>query len=186
MSMDSTQFFDLSNSVFEHNFKVQKQLEKDGNILIISKLKDCVNRYPLADIYLHYPKDSEINDLPFCYSFGFDGATQLLPILSVYLSEEKIVLSYLSQEKLDSIDFSMKLPSREHYTNSKEVKKYLDNDNGVWNLRAQNHSMIFMEHIPDSLNWTYDCPEHKIFQSFSFGGISSLMLWDSFYFTPHY
>ena len=66
--MDSTQFSDFCHSVFEHNFKIQKQLEKDDNILVISKLKDYVNSYPLANIYLHYPQDGAINDLLFCYS----------------------------------------------------------------------------------------------------------------------
>lgn len=182
--MNSTQFFDFYNSVFDHNFNLQKQFEKNSNLLILSELKEYVKNYPLAKIYLHYPKDTEINDLLFCYSLNRDGPIQLLPVLSSYLSEEKIVLSYLSQEKIDSFDFSVNFNSHEFYTNSEQVQKYLSDDR--WTFTSQKHSMIFMEHIPDSLKWNYDCPEHKIFQSFSFSTISTLMVWTSFYFTPHY
>jgi hypothetical protein len=46
--------------------------------------------------------------------------------------------------------------------------------------------MIFMEHIPDSLNWSSDSQNHKIHQPFSFICVQNLMLWEAYYFTPHY
>lgn len=182
--MNTKDFFDFYNSVSTHNMEIQKQLEKDNHILVVSQLIEYVKKFPLADIYLHYPQDNQINDLLFCYSVDHEGPNQLLPVLSSYLSEEKIILSYLQQTELDKLDFSGDFPVTDHYMNSVRVVKYLFNEKMVFSPR--NSSMIFIEHIPDSLQWKYDCPNHKIYQAFSLIMVSNLMLWEAFYFTPHY
>lgn len=182
--MNNKDFFEFYNSVSEHNMTVQKQLEQENNVLIVSQLKAYVKEFPLAEIYLHYPKDNQIENLLFCYSINREGPNQLLPVVSVYLSEEKIILSYLPQSELDQLDFSCDFSVTDHYMTSVRVVKYLFNDN--WTFTPSNHSMIFMEHISDSLQWKYDCSEHKIHQAFSLIMINNLMLWEAFYFTPHY
>ncbi len=96
--MDIKTFTDFTDSVFEHNFQTQKKLESDNKIITIGQLKSYINDYPLADIFLHYPNDTESKDLIYCYSLDRDGPIQLVPIFSVYLSEEKIIFSFLSQK----------------------------------------------------------------------------------------
>lgn len=181
--MENTTFLDFYRTVTDHNMMVQKQLEKE-HVLVISQLKEYVKEFPLADIYLHYPKDNETKDLLFCFSVHRDGPTQLLPVMSVYASADKIILSYLPQSQLDKFDFSCELSSQDNYMSSLRVVKYLYNE--TWTFSPQDSSMIFIEHIGDSLQWTSQHSEYKMYQAFSLIMITNFMLWDAYYFTPHY
>lgn len=181
--MDNTQFLEFYNSVTEHNSVTQKQLEQE-NILLVAKLKKYVNEFSLAQIYLHYPTDEQAKDLLFCYCVNGEGPTQLLPVLSVYASEDKIVLSYLPQNELDKLDFSSPMKSHADYMSSIRVVKYFHNERRMFS--PSDSAMIFMEHIPDSIQWTSDNENYKMHQPFSFIMARSFMLWEAFYFTPHY
>lgn len=182
--MDFKTFTDFTSSVFNHNFLMQKNLESENHIVTIRKLKEYVTEYPLADIFLHYPGDDSIKDLNFCYSVNGESPNQLLPALSAYLSEGKIVLSYLTQKELDKLDFSDEFKVFEHYMNSARIIKYLYNDTLLFS--PQNDGMIFMEYIPDTLNWNSNSEKHKAYNAFSFISFNNLMLWTAYYFTPHY
>lgn len=182
--MDFQTFTSVTDSVFEHNFQTQKKLESDNNIITIGQLKSYINDYPLADIFLHYPNDEESKDLTYCFSLDREGPIQLLPIFSVFLSEEKIVFSYLSQKELDALDFSNHFKVFDHYLNSARIIKRIYNENLIFT--PQNGSMLFMQHIPDSLNWNSNSDKHKAYHAFSFLSIANLMLWEGYFFTPHY
>lgn len=46
--------------------------------------------------------------------------------------------------------------------------------------------MIFIENIPDSLNWKSKHSSEKLYQAFNFCSVQDFMLWNAYYFTPHY
>lgn len=182
--MDFKTFTDFTTSVFDHNYTVQKQLESDNQILTIQHIQSLAEEFPLAEFYLHYPNDQQAQSLTFCYSVNSEGPNQLLPILSFIANEDKIVFSYLSQEELNKLNFLDLFKLHKDYYNSVRLLKFLFDDRRIFS--PQSGSMIFMEHIPDSLNWVSDSSHHKIHQPFSFIGVKTLMLWDAYYFTPHY
>lgn len=182
--MDFKKFIEFTSSVFDHNYALQKQLGNDDNILTIKHLQSLSEEFPLAEFYLHYPNDAQAETLNFCYSVNSEGPNQLLPVLSFIANEDKIVFSYLSQEELNQLDFSDSFKLHPDYYNSVRILKFLFDDRRIFS--PQPGAMIFMEHIPDSLNWVSDSANNKIHQPFSFIGVKTLMLWDAYYFTPHY
>lgn len=179
--MDFKKFVDFGSEVFNHNYEQQKSLEEQGKILILSKLQEYITQYPNAGIFLHYPNDEQSKDLNYCYSVHSEGPNQLLPVLSVHADDNKIVLSYL--DSLEGVDFSETLNLCEHNITSKSLQKSIDRRNSTF---VEDHHMIFMEHIPDSLGWKSQSEQHKMHQAFAFMGTHNYMLWSAFFFTPHY
>lgn len=179
--MDFKKFIDFGCEVFDHNYEKQKQFEDNGKILILSKLQEYINQYPNAGVFLHYPNDEQAKDLNYCYTVNYEGPTQLLPVLSVYADDNKIVLSYL--DNLECVDFSESLVLSADYINSDKMQKSFEKRNTMF---VEDHHMIFMEHIPDSLGWKSESANHKMHQAFAFMGAYNYMLWSGYYFTPHY
>lgn len=179
--MDFTKFIDFGREVFNHNYAQQKKLEAAGKILLRGQLQEYMTKYPKAGIFLHYPSDEVAQNLEFCYTVSGEGPDQLLPVLSVYADENKIVLSYL--DSLEGVDFSENLELWEHYITGEELQKRFDKYNNVF---VQDREMIFMEHIPDSMKWKSQSEQHKLHQAFAFIGAHNYMLWSASFFTPHY
>lgn len=179
--MDFKKFVDFGREVFNHNYEQQKKLAAEGKILLRGKLNEYIEKYPNAGIFLHYPNDEVAEKLEFCYTVSGEGPDQLLPVLSVYADENKIVLSYLPS--LEGIDFSEKLELWEDYINGAELKKRIEK----WNNHFDHdYQMIFFEHIPDSMKWKSQSEQHKMHQAFAFIGAHNYMLWSAMFFTPHY
>lgn len=181
--MDFKKFIDFGSEVFNHNYEQQKKLDEQGKILRRENLKEYINKYPNAGIFLHYPTDAQAQNLGFCYSISREGPEQLLPVLSVYADENKIVLSYL--DSLEGVDFSENLPHWQDYVTAETMQKRMEREENI-NFFVQDHEMIFMEHIPDSLNWKSQSEQHKMHQAFAFMGAHNYMLWSASFFTPHY
>jgi len=181
--MNFNEISDFFTSIFNHNFKIQKELE-DSNVLLLRDLKKYIKQYPLADIYLHYPNDDKNNSISSCFSNSDNSPLKLMPVYSIIAHKDKIILSCISQSELNDIDFNQPLDFHQHYLSSSELmKRFFSKD---YILSPQEHSMIFIEYIPDSLNWKSQHSSEKIYQAFNFCPIQDFMLWQAYYFTPHY
>lgn len=171
------------DSVINYNFKIQKELE-NSNILLLGQLKEYVTEFPVADIYVHYPNDSKTDTISSCFSISDNSPLRLMPVYSIIAQQDKIILSCLSQSELNNIDFNQPLDFHQHYLSSSELlKRFFSREHIV---SPQEHSMIFIENIPDSLNWKSKHSSEKIYQAFNFCSVQDFMLWNAYYFTPHY
>lgn len=181
--MKFNEISDYFTSIINHNFKIQKELE-DSNILLLRDLEKYITQYPLADIYVHYPNDDKSENISCCFSISDNSPLRLMPVYSIIAHHDKIILSCVSQAELNDIDFNQPLDFNEHYLSSSELMKRFFSKEHIFS--PQEHSMLFIENIPDSLNWKSQHSSEKLYQAFNFCPIQDFMLWQAYYFTPHY
>lgn len=181
--MNFNEVSEFFTSIFNHNFKIQKELE-NSNILLLRDLQKYIEDFPLADIYVHYPNDVKSDSISYCISISDNSPLKLMPVHSIIAHQDKIILSCISQSELNTIDFTQPLNFHEHYLSSSELMKRFFSKEYI--LSPQEHDMIFIENISDSLGWKSQHSSEKVYQAFNFCSVQDFMLWHAYYFTPHY
>ena len=95
-----------------------------------------------------------------------------MPVHSIIAHQDKIILSCISQSELNTIDFTQPLNFHEHYLSSSELMKRFFSKEYI--LSPQEHDMIFIENISDSLGWKSQHSSEKVYQAFNFCSVQDL------------